>query len=69
MDKPVQVSSLEKIKDDQKIRIFSETMQRQTLRLMMQGRKNSHRLWLSEMLMETSEMGKLETCDFLQQQK
>lgn len=35
----------------------------------MQGKKNSQRLWLSEMLMETPEMGKLETHDLLQQQK
>lgn len=51
----------------------SEGLQRDlaeaNLRLMMQGRKNSQRLCLSEMLMETPEMGKLETCDFLQQQK
>lgn len=55
------------IKDDQKIRVLSETLQRQILRLMMQGRKNSQRLWLSEMLMEIPEMGKLETTDFLHQ--
>lgn len=35
----------------------------------MQGRKNSQRLCLSEVLMETPEMGKLKTRDFLQQQK
>lgn len=35
----------------------------------MQGRKNNQRLWLSEMLMETPEMGKLETTDLLHQQK
>lgn len=57
------------IKDDKKIRVFSETLPRQILRLVMQGRKNSQRLWLSETLMETPEMGKLETSDFLHQQK
>lgn len=28
VDKPAQVNSLQKIKDDQKIRVFSETLQR-----------------------------------------
>lgn len=68
MDKPAQVNGLQKIKDDQKISLqwdFAEANpEAHDAR-----QEKSQRLWLSEMLMETPDMGKLETCDFLQQQK